>query len=51
MGENFILTAFTSKIEVFCRSERVKGGPHEYEFGHFSNTKMNITNSERSKSR
>ena len=44
--QNSDLTAFTSKIQVFCRPEWTKGGPHENEFWQFSNTKMNITNSQ-----
>ena len=29
-GQNPNLTAFTAKIQVFCRSEWAKGGPHAY---------------------
>ena len=35
MGQNPNLTAFTSKIQVFCRPEWTKGGPHENEFWQF----------------
>ena len=31
-GKNVNLTAFTYKIQVFCRPEWTKGGPHENEF-------------------
>ena len=43
-GQNSDLTAYTSKIQVFCRPECTIG-PQENEFWQFSNTKMNITDS------
>ena len=51
MGQNSDLTAFTSKIQVFCRPEWPKWAPHENEFWQFSNTKINITNSSSAKNR
>ena len=39
------LTAFTSKIQVFCRPEWTKGGLHENEYWQFSNAKMRFPNS------
>ena len=49
--QNSDLTTYTSKIQVFCRPELTKGGPHKKEFWQFLNTKMNITDSQSSKSR
>ena len=41
-GQNPNLRAFTSKIQVFCRPEWTKGGPHKNEFLQFSNAKMEV---------
>ena len=42
MGQNPNLTAFTSKIQVFCRPEWTKGGPHENEFWQFLKCKNDV---------
>ena len=43
--QNPNLIAFTSKIQVFCRPEWIKGWPHENEFWQFLNAKMTFVNS------
>ena len=45
MKQNSDLTAYTVKIQVFCRPELTKGEPHENETEQFSDTKMNIRDS------
>ena len=43
-GENPNLTAFTSKIQIFLKTEWTKSMPHEKEFWQFSNAKMRFLN-------